>query len=137
MIKKIEIERFSLTTSKSFDEVVACVNAAIGHPDIAEFAGSTHEARPFAELKSAVERGLSKAGLMSFNLVGTPKSAELIASLQFDAALTGEITLNQNVEIVIQNESVPGHVIQIAKAGRPAFSPVKSPGGIIPTCFAH
>jgi hypothetical protein len=29
MIKKIEIERFSLTTSKSFDEVVACVNAVI------------------------------------------------------------------------------------------------------------
>jgi len=66
MIKKIEIERFSLTTSKSFDEVVACVNAAIGHPDMAEFGKSTHEARSFAELKSAVEKGLSKAGLMLF-----------------------------------------------------------------------
>jgi uncharacterized protein (DUF302 family) len=66
MINKIEIERFSLTISKSFDEVVAYVNAAIGHPDMAEFARSTREARSFAELKSAVERGLSKAGLMSF-----------------------------------------------------------------------
>jgi hypothetical protein len=44
MIKTIEIERFSLTTSKPFDEVVACINAAIGHPDMAEFARSTHEA---------------------------------------------------------------------------------------------
>jgi len=51
MIRKIEIERFSLTTSKSFDEVVACVNAAIGHPDMAEFARSTHEARSFAYAK--------------------------------------------------------------------------------------
>ena len=60
MIKKIEVERFSLTTSKQFDEVIAGVNAAIGHPDIAEFGRSTHEARSFSELKSAVEKGLSK-----------------------------------------------------------------------------
>jgi hypothetical protein len=37
MIRKIEVERFSLTSSKPFDEVVAGVNAAIGHPDLAEF----------------------------------------------------------------------------------------------------
>src|SRR5579862_6255242 len=66
MIAKIEVERFSLTTSKSFDEVLAGVNAGIGHPDMAEFARSTHEARSFAELKSAIEKGLSEAGLMLF-----------------------------------------------------------------------
>src|ERR1700722_15200253 len=66
MIATIEIERFSLTTSRPFDEVVAGLNAGIGHPDMAEFARSTHEARSFAELKSAVEKGLSKAGLMLF-----------------------------------------------------------------------
>ena len=66
MIRKIEIERFSLTTSKRFDEVIAGVNAAIGHPDMAEFGKSTHEARSFAELKGAVEKGLSEAGLMLF-----------------------------------------------------------------------
>jgi hypothetical protein len=48
MIKQIEIERFSLTTSKQFDEVIAGVNAGIGHPDMAEFGRSTHEARSFA-----------------------------------------------------------------------------------------
>jgi uncharacterized protein (DUF302 family) len=66
MIRKIEIERFSLVTSKQFDEVIAGVNAAIGHPDMAEFGRSTHEAHSFAELKRAVEKGLSKAGLMLF-----------------------------------------------------------------------
>jgi uncharacterized protein (DUF302 family) len=66
MIRKFEIERFSLTTSKPFDEVIVGVNAAIGHPDMAEFGRSTHEARSFAELKSAVEKGLSTVGLMSF-----------------------------------------------------------------------
>jgi uncharacterized protein (DUF302 family) len=66
MIKKIEIERFSLTSSKPFDQVVAALDAAIGHPDMAEFARSTREARSFAELKSAIEKSLSEAGLMLF-----------------------------------------------------------------------
>ncbi len=66
MIRKIEMERFSLTASKRFDEVISSVNAAIGHPDMAEFGRSTHEAHSFAELKSAVEKGLSKLGLMLF-----------------------------------------------------------------------
>jgi len=66
MIKTIEIERFSLTTSKPFDEVLAGVNAAIGHPDMAEFERSTREARSFAELRNAIEKGLSNIGLMLF-----------------------------------------------------------------------
>jgi hypothetical protein len=66
MTRKIWIERFSLTTSKPFGEVIAGVNAAIGHPDMAEFRRSTHEARSFDELKSAVEKGLSTVGLMLF-----------------------------------------------------------------------
>ena len=66
MIKKIEIERFSLMSSKPFDQVVAAVGAGVGHPDMAEFTRSTHAARSFAELKSAIEKGLSKEGLMLF-----------------------------------------------------------------------
>ena len=66
MIRKIQIERFSLISSKPFDQVVAALNAGIGHPDMAEFFKSTREARSFAELQSAVEKGLSEAGLMLF-----------------------------------------------------------------------
>jgi uncharacterized protein (DUF302 family) len=66
MIRKIEIERFSLTSSKPFEQVVAALNAAIGHPDMAEFGRLTHEAHSFTELKSAVEKGLSKVELMLF-----------------------------------------------------------------------
>jgi len=36
--KEIEIERFSLTSSKPFDQVVAALDAGIGHPDMSEFA---------------------------------------------------------------------------------------------------
>ena len=68
MIRKIEMERFSLITSKPFDEVVAAVNVAIGHPDMAEFEGSTHEARSFAELKSADEKRHGKTKALDYSL---------------------------------------------------------------------
>lgn len=54
MIRKVEVERFTLTSSKPFDQVVAAVNAGVGHPDMAEFFRSTREARSFAELKSVI-----------------------------------------------------------------------------------
>ncbi len=66
MIRIIEMERFSLTSSKPFDQFVAALDASIGHPDMAEFGKSTHEASSYAELKRAVEKGLSEAGLMLF-----------------------------------------------------------------------
>jgi uncharacterized protein (DUF302 family) len=66
MIRTIEVERFSLVSSKPFHQVVATLYSSIGHPDMAEFGRSTNEASSFAELKRAVEKGLSEAGLMLF-----------------------------------------------------------------------
>jgi hypothetical protein len=43
-IRNVEVERFSLTSSKPFDQVVAALNAAIGHPNIKEFWESAHHA---------------------------------------------------------------------------------------------
>ena len=37
MIRKIEVERFTLSSSKPFDQVVAALNSAVGHPDMSEF----------------------------------------------------------------------------------------------------
>jgi len=66
MIRKIEVERFTLTSSKSFDEVVAALNSAVGHPDMAEFWKSTHRAQSDAELQNTIEEGLGPTGLMLF-----------------------------------------------------------------------
>jgi len=65
-IKRVEIERFSVTSSKRFEAVVAALKAAVGHPDMAEFLKATKEARTFAELDSTVQRGLGRTGLMMF-----------------------------------------------------------------------
>ena len=43
MIRKIEVERFTLNSSKPFDQVVAALNSAVGHPDMAKFWNSTHQ----------------------------------------------------------------------------------------------
>src|SRR5215469_1378170 len=66
MISKIEIERFSFIASKPFDDVVAAINAGIGHPDMAEFWESTQKARSADELESTIEKVLGKTGLMLF-----------------------------------------------------------------------
>jgi hypothetical protein len=49
-IRKVEIERFSVTSSKPFEAVVAALEAAVGHPDMLEFVKATNCARTFAEL---------------------------------------------------------------------------------------
>src|SRR6476620_1119446 len=66
MIRKIEVERFTLSSSKPFDQVVAAFNSAVGHPDMAEFWKSTHRAQSDAELQKTIEKGLGRTGLMLF-----------------------------------------------------------------------
>ena len=57
-IRKVEIERFSVTSSKPFEAVLAALEATVGHPDMVEFVKATKAARTFAELESKVHRGL-------------------------------------------------------------------------------
>ena len=66
MIRKIEVARFTLSSSKPFDEVVAALNSAVGHPDMSEFWKSTHRAQSDAELQDTIEKVLGPTGLMLF-----------------------------------------------------------------------
>ena len=66
MIAKTEVERFSLTSSRQFDEVLAAIKGAVGNPDMVDFAKTTSAARTFVELEGAVRKGLGKTGLMRF-----------------------------------------------------------------------
>src|SRR6266852_6588469 len=66
MIRKIEVERFTLSSSKPFDQVVAALNSAVGHPDMSEFWKSTDRAESVAELQNTIGKGLGRTGLMLF-----------------------------------------------------------------------
>src|SRR5580704_1588431 len=66
MITTVEVERFSLTSSRPFDKILAAIKAAVGHPDMVEFAKTTAAARTFTQFESTVREGLGKSGLMLF-----------------------------------------------------------------------
>jgi uncharacterized protein (DUF302 family) len=65
-IAKIEVERFSLTSSRPFDVVVAALKSAVGQPDMVEFFKETRATNSFAELERVVRRGLGRTDLMLF-----------------------------------------------------------------------
>jgi hypothetical protein len=66
-IRRFEIERFGVTSSKPFDSVVAALNAAIGRLDLVEFAKMSKGARSFAELEKVIGRdNLGRTGLRLF-----------------------------------------------------------------------
>jgi uncharacterized protein (DUF302 family) len=65
-IRKVELERFSVTSSKPFETVVSALKAAIGQPDMVEFMNATRSARTLAELERAVHGALGRSGLMLF-----------------------------------------------------------------------
>ena len=65
-IAKVEVERFSLTSLKPFDAVVAALKSAVGQPDMVEFFRATRAANSFPDLERVVESGLGRTGLMLF-----------------------------------------------------------------------
>ena len=65
-IAKVEVARFSLTSSKPFDAVVAALKSAIGQPDMVEFFKATRAANSFSDLERIVQSGLGRTGLMLF-----------------------------------------------------------------------
>jgi len=66
MITTVEVERFSLTSSRPFDKILAAIKAAVGHPDMVECAKTTAAARTFPQFESTVREGLGRSGLMLF-----------------------------------------------------------------------
>ena len=53
-IVKVEVERFSLTSSKPFDAVVAALKSAVGQPNMVEFFKETRATNSFLDLERVV-----------------------------------------------------------------------------------
>jgi uncharacterized protein (DUF302 family) len=66
MIRKVELERFTVTSSRPFDVVVAGIKASVGHPNMAELWQAAQRATTAAELEAAIQPTLGKTGLMQF-----------------------------------------------------------------------
>ena len=65
-IKKVEIERFSVTSSKPFENILQKLEAQIGHPDMSVFAKAVAAAESHGELEKIVQKAIGTSGLMEF-----------------------------------------------------------------------
>jgi uncharacterized protein (DUF302 family) len=64
--KRINVERVSVTSRKSLQDVLSKFDAAVGHPDIHEFWKQVSEARTGSEMETVVQSALGPSGFMEF-----------------------------------------------------------------------
>ena len=64
--KRINVERVSVTSRKSLQEVLSKFDAAVGHPDIEEFWKRVAAAKTRPEMESFIQSALGPSGFMEF-----------------------------------------------------------------------
>jgi|SRR5271156_6507708 len=65
-VRQIAVERFSVTSSKSFDEIIKAIDAAIGHPDLNAFGMGLKSAKSFQDVEDIVNKAVGPTGFMEF-----------------------------------------------------------------------
>lgn len=65
-IKKVEIERFSVTSSQPFEIILKKLEGQIGHPDMSAFTKAVAAAESYGELEKIVQKAIGTSGLMEF-----------------------------------------------------------------------
>ena len=58
MIRKVEIQRLTIVSSKPFEAVIAAVEKGIGRPDMSDFGKASSGAQTYAELENVVNRSV-------------------------------------------------------------------------------
>ena len=88
--RQLNVQRWSITSRKPFDVVVAAVEGAIGRPNMIEFARKMAAATTYEVMQNIVHESISQIGLMEFmrldhgavlakaGVDGNPKSVRLI-----------------------------------------------------------
>lgn len=112
-ISEVSLQRFSVISSKRFNQVLERIDAAIGHPDMAAFRAAVTAAKHYAELEKIVGAAAGPLDLMEF--------------VRFDL---GEILRKQNgsdqpriVRLVVGNPLIMKQMVeQVPDAG--SYAPV-------------
>jgi uncharacterized protein (DUF302 family) len=63
---QVNVQRWSITSRKPFDTVLAAVEDAIGRPNMVEFTARVAAATTFEEMRNVVNESVSEIGLMEF-----------------------------------------------------------------------
>ena len=65
-IQQVAVERFSLVSPSPLAEILASIDAALGHPDMREFGKNVSEAKSWQALETVVHAAVGKSGFMEF-----------------------------------------------------------------------
>jgi uncharacterized protein (DUF302 family) len=65
-ISQVTVERLSLVSSRPFAEVVARIEAVVGHPDMREFGKKVAAAKNWQDLEQVVQSMIGPSGFMEF-----------------------------------------------------------------------
>jgi hypothetical protein len=87
-VRKISVQRWSITSQKSFESVVASVEAHVGKPNMTDFGARIAAAKTYPEVEDVVNRAVGQSGLIEFMRIdagavlakadANPKSIRLI-----------------------------------------------------------
>ncbi len=64
--KQVTVHRFSVTSSKSFRDVIGAFDVAVGRPDVNAFQENVAAAESYAELEKVVHAAIGSSELMEF-----------------------------------------------------------------------
>jgi uncharacterized protein (DUF302 family) len=64
--RQISVQRFSVTSSNSFQEVISRLEVAIGRPDLGAFRKDISAAKSYPEVASIVNKAIGPSGFMEF-----------------------------------------------------------------------
>jgi uncharacterized protein (DUF302 family) len=102
--KEIKVQRFSVTSSKGFDDVVGAFEMAIGHPDMNSFSKNLAASKTFAEVEKVVQDAAGPSELMEFTRMDLGKvlqkrnGAQARRSLRF--VVGNPVTMSAMVQYV-------------------------------------
>lgn len=66
-VRDLQIQRVSIVSHRSFVDVLAGIDSALGHPDIPKFRRDMAAAQGEVELSQVVEHAIGPSGLMEFD----------------------------------------------------------------------
>ena len=131
--RQVSVRRWSITSRKPFESVVAAVEAAIGKPNVSEFGTNLRAATTYAEMETLVQHAVSQIGLMEFlrldagavlakaGVSGNPKSVRLIIGnpliMQSMARLVPDAASYAPVTVLIDQRADGVHLIYDEMAG--------------------
>ena len=64
--RTINVQRWCITSQKSFESVVASIEAHVGKPNMIDFDARIAAAKTYSEVQDVVSRAIGKGGLMEF-----------------------------------------------------------------------